>query len=1318
MTEYDYFAKYCYKSLLKFWNIFELCVIYINVEGGNFNMANTGVVLEIGKENYTEADFMSKRFVNAEVRNRAYINVLGSELFIKFLEENGIKTEDVISMHSISKIIENIDIADVILPNIHIDVRTIFDDDKIFVPKSHFELEITPDIYVVLKMSKNMKDAEILGYFKPSQINKNYANEDYYFVKKETLVPAKMLLDKISQYAETRDSKLTNAEFLRGRALSVDYSDHNLDLEGQKEFLKLMLTDSMLRDSVAEFDNFEVLSSQVSSVLLERIEIKKQNEAKAVPGIAALTTEEILKEGVKAVVEEQKAKVEEVFEQAKDVAVASTEVLGAVAQVVDAAEKSAEGEKKLPELEILNTDEIEQEAENVVEDLSEGADLNIEEPEQAQEEVSEIVEEEDAPTISDIDTLKEEDVTAEAEVQAQTEDETPEIVEDTLSQISDDDLTLGDIDEDLSLDIDVQPIDEVEKIEEAQEVEPAQEENATEEDLIVEDNQDEVEITEEKEPEIVENTESETAEEDLNLNDIDNELTLDEDFQIPEVEDLSITDEETSPKAENLDDLTIVEEETSEIVEPENAEISAVEEVQPAEENVTSNEEIATTDEENLVVEDTLAEPELSIDEDFGELVEEPLSGEESFNIVEENVKPADLTADEVLDNAIAAIDTAKNVEIDASKAVSDSAIKMASVAGGAIDNLVEDNVIKQSENLSHKDIANLGQGSAINNNDEHASFVGGLSDAKRQANMLAEAQGLATVTDISTLETVEQQKQEDIVHNVVDMENMETVEREEHVIETPEMVELDKFSGVDSPTKPVEGLENMDLQINDAETMELPDLNSYTINEDGTSPLDNMNWGTEDEAAKGDLLDLEAADLLIGEENNKPQVENTENLVDGEDFKPQSANFDLDETTEQVEDFQELGENDFEITEDLNFDASEGLENLDSVSETNDEPAESANQGVELNVDSANNDDVAVQAQNADESVQEVDFSQDTNLDDFFGDSEVSEVQEEVTAPKDETKNDEIDWTQDTGFDALQDVEINPETATTAPQEGEEVTISEAPREFKVQENSTVISSENFTPGEINIDINTRNILPVNPENQPINELFQEESPVDNGSMMKNPGRLTKPSQQPPKGIALGLGLAGLVVVLGLIFALGFGVSKFLKGQTEETPQPISDNSGDLNMPEPAQTQPEQPQGQVVEMNNNTNALASTAGTKPTKKSDFVEVKKLSWEVPGAVSAEPKFQEYFQSAGKSIKSALMTDLLSVTDLAYASEMRVSVSFEQDGTFKDARIVTSSGSSQLDNIVLRTVNQTLNVLKAPRSVGSYENTTAVLKIYL
>lgn len=1273
-------------------------------------MANTGMVLEIDKENYTEADFMSKRFINAEVRNRAYINVLGAEIFIKFLADNGINTDDIISMHSISKIVENLDIADVILPNIHIDVRTIFDEDKIFVPKSHFELEITPDIYVVLKMAKNLKDAEILGYFKPSQINKKHANDKYYFFAKEKIVPAKMLLDKISQFDETRDKKLGSPEFLRGRTLAIEYSDHNLDIEGQKEFLKLMLSDSMLRDSVAEFDNFEVLSNQVSAVLLERVEIQKQNEEKSVPGIAALTTEEILKEGINAVVEEQKAKVDEVFEQAKDVAdvvTTSAEVAGAVADVVENAENSTEN--ALPELEILNTDDLEQEVENVTKDdlISDNTDLVIEEPEQAQEDSIEndleIVE--DEPTISDIDTLKEEDIVAETETQAKADDTNPEIVEDTLQQISDDDLTLDEIDEDLSLDVDIQPVEETQD----SAVSDSQKEDDDVEDLIVEAPAENIEEnTEEKTPEIAETLEPEMKEEELSIGNIEDELSLDEDIQLSDVDDLNIIkdDDSNQNSKDTNEDLTIVEEDVLPI---EEEQVSKTDNIVEKEENVVSP--IDETPE--LSIDENLNEPELSIQENFETLVEEPLQAD--VNLSENVSKPAS-SVDELLDNAIAAIDSAKNVEIEADKTVSDGAIKMASVAGGAISNLVEEQALRQFEPLAHKDIENLGISNCVD--DDHASFAGGLSDAKRQANMLAETQGLATITDISSLETVEQQKQEDIVHNVVDMEKMETVEQENHIEETQEMVELDKFSGVDSPTKPVEGLDDFSLQLNEAETMELPDLNSYTINEDGTSPADNMNWGNDEDIPKDDLLDLETAGMLMDEENNQPIENNNENLVDGTEFKPMSETIDLSDGSNNVEDFQELNDNDFEIAEDLSFDNSNESDNSIEFADNAENEVNNTELSVENNDENPETIDLTEKTEDSENSVQDVYFSEN-NLDDFFGDDEevANTPQEEISAPKTEDKNEDLDWTQDTDFDSLQDVEIMPETVEENPQE-DEVTITEAPKEFKVQENSTVISSSNFAPREISIDINTRNIQPAGVVSQPINELFQEKSPVDNSGMMKNPGRLSKNSQQPPKGIAVGLGLAGLVVVLGLIFALGFGVSKFLKGQTEETPQPISDNSGDLNVPEAAQNQSEAPSGQVVEMNNNTNALASTAGTKTTKKSDFVEVKKLSWEVPGAVSTEPKFQEYFQSAGKSIKSALMTDLLSVTDLAYASEMRVSVTFEQDGTFKDARIVTSSGSSQLDNIVLRTVNQTLNVLKAPHSVGSYENTTAVLKIYL
>ena len=63
-------------------------------------------VLEINKNNYVEADFMSRKFVNAEIRNRAYINVLSAELVTDYLGDNGHQTEDIVALHSISKILD------------------------------------------------------------------------------------------------------------------------------------------------------------------------------------------------------------------------------------------------------------------------------------------------------------------------------------------------------------------------------------------------------------------------------------------------------------------------------------------------------------------------------------------------------------------------------------------------------------------------------------------------------------------------------------------------------------------------------------------------------------------------------------------------------------------------------------------------------------------------------------------------------------------------------------------------------------------------------------------------------------------------------------------------------------------------------------------------------------------------------------------------------------------------------------------------------------------------------------------------------------
>ena len=68
-------------------------------------------IIFIEKENHIEAEFMSRNFVNKEIKNRTYINAIGAELVMKYLSTEGIKVDDIHNIHSISKVLENLDIS-------------------------------------------------------------------------------------------------------------------------------------------------------------------------------------------------------------------------------------------------------------------------------------------------------------------------------------------------------------------------------------------------------------------------------------------------------------------------------------------------------------------------------------------------------------------------------------------------------------------------------------------------------------------------------------------------------------------------------------------------------------------------------------------------------------------------------------------------------------------------------------------------------------------------------------------------------------------------------------------------------------------------------------------------------------------------------------------------------------------------------------------------------------------------------------------------------------------------------------------------------
>ena len=207
-----------------------------------------------------EAKLLTKGLLNEAVRNRAYFNALGAELGLKYLALENISTSKTYNLHSVHKILEEFDISDIMLNNIHIDVRVVFDENQIFIPKSHFEYDILPDIYFVFLLAEDSSHVKFLGFFEPKLINKNNQNKDYYFIEKEKLTAPVNLKSYIESFKGNTTQTLPDDVNDTAETLMVSLVDQNASKEEIKELLQYLTKSSQLRDRFIEFGNFEILS--------------------------------------------------------------------------------------------------------------------------------------------------------------------------------------------------------------------------------------------------------------------------------------------------------------------------------------------------------------------------------------------------------------------------------------------------------------------------------------------------------------------------------------------------------------------------------------------------------------------------------------------------------------------------------------------------------------------------------------------------------------------------------------------------------------------------------------------------------------------------------------------------------------------------------------------------------------------------------------------------------------------------------------------------------------------------------------------------
>ena len=110
---------------------------------------------------------------------------------------------------------------------------------------------------------------------------------------------------------------------------------------------------------------------------------------------------------------------------------------------------------------------------------------------------------------------------------------------------------------------------------------------------------------------------------------------------------------------------------------------------------------------------------------------------------------------------------------------------------------------------------------------------------------------------------------------------------------------------------------------------------------------------------------------------------------------------------------------------------------------------------------------------------------------------------------------------------------------------------------------------------------------------------------------------------------------------------------------------------------------------------------LNDAIATALTKDFSGVRISKVSWEVSETLVNNSDVKRYLTIAGKSIKNALSQDLMAATEPSFKDVVVADIIYKKDGSVSDVKISSSSGSDQIDKIIVKSIKDTLNYIKMP-----------------
>lgn len=210
--------------------------------------------------NVDEKDInLSKLIANeyAENKSKVFLASLGVSAFRNYLADCNIHLSQTASLFRVKKIFELTDIADVNYKSITIDVRTYVSADALYIPKKHFDFNVS-DLYYVLSLFDDEKnEVTFKGFINAKNIDKTISNDDFYIVSIDKLSQMEELISEI--YSCDEEEELFNDDL---SGVFVALLDGELDLQNEIKIISRLYKSQNNRNEFLNYAQFEFIANK------------------------------------------------------------------------------------------------------------------------------------------------------------------------------------------------------------------------------------------------------------------------------------------------------------------------------------------------------------------------------------------------------------------------------------------------------------------------------------------------------------------------------------------------------------------------------------------------------------------------------------------------------------------------------------------------------------------------------------------------------------------------------------------------------------------------------------------------------------------------------------------------------------------------------------------------------------------------------------------------------------------------------------------------------------------------------------------------